>query len=37
MKRRADQPNRKLIKRTKNGGWRVKDQKSGTYKKAGKK
>lgn len=37
MKRRADQPNTKLLKRTKAGGWRAKDQKSGTYKKSKKK
>jgi len=41
MKRRSDQPNNKLVKRAFiNGrpvGWRVKDQKSSTYKHAKKK
>jgi hypothetical protein len=32
MKRRAHLPNNKLIKKTKNGRWRVKDTKNGTYK-----
>lgn len=37
MKRRAHLPNDKLIKRTKAGGWRAKDVKSGSYKHSKKK
>lgn len=32
MKRRAHLPNDKMLKRTKNGGWRAKVAKNGTYK-----